>query len=105
MVGNISIPDHTALFCVHQHMIRKNKMIEESKIRNYFITLTNIISVLKDIFQRNVDRYLSRIRNERARERAKNYFAAYRTVAQWGKRKRQAPERLNIASTKKKSYL
>ena len=102
MVGNISIPDHTALFCVHQHMVRRNKMIEESKIRNYSIRLSNFMSVLREIFQRNVDRYLSRIQNERARERAKNYFAAYRTLAQWEKRKRQPPERLNIASTKKK---
>ena len=105
MVGDISISDHTALFCVYKNMVRKNKMIEESKIRNYSSKLTNFISVLKQIFENNIDRYLNRFRNQRDRERIKNYFDAYRTLAQWGKRKRQAPERLNITSTKKKSYL
>ena len=70
MAGNISIPDHTALYCVHKHMVRNSKRIETSKIRNYLSALTNFITNLKEIFKRNHDRYFYRIRQQRALERA-----------------------------------
>ena len=105
MAGNISIPDHTALYCVHKHMVCNSKKIETSKIRNYLSALTNFIANLKEIFKRNHDRYFYSIRQDRALERAEAYFAANRAAAQLGKRTRRAPERLNITSTKKKSYL
>ena len=105
MAGYISIPDHTALYCVHKYMVRNSKRIETSKILNYLSALTNFITNLKEIFKRNHDRYFYRIRQQQALERAEAYFAANLAVAQLGKRTRRAPERLNITSTKKKSYL
>ena len=57
MAGYISIPDHTALYCVQKHMVRNSKKIETSKIRNYLSELTNFIANLKEIFKRNHDHY------------------------------------------------
>ena len=105
MACNISIPDHTALYCVQENMVRNSKKIEASKICNYLSALTNFIANLKEIFKRNHDRYFYSIRQQRAEERAEAYFAANRAAFQLGKRTRQAPERLNITSTKNKSYL
>ena len=63
------------------------------------------VTNLTEIFKSNHERHFYRIRQERALERAEVYFAANRAAAQLGKRTRRAPARLNITSTKKKSYL
>ena len=99
MTGEISLPDHTALFCVHKHMVRMSKMVNVSMIRRYLSGLSKLISKLESGFEENRNRYLNEILPRRQREEEMERAEARR------KRKRRAPERLNITSTKSKSYL
>ena len=99
MTGEISLSDHTALFCVHKHMVRMSKMVNVSIIRRYLSGLSKLISKLESGFEENRNRYLNEILPRRQREEEMERAEARR------KRKRRAPERLNITSTKSKSYL
>lgn len=92
MVGDISISDHTALFCVHKHMVRRSKMVRAKKIRRYIAKkMSFLIREIESLFALH---YLN-LQKEELRERLQ-----VRRM-----RKRRAPARLNITSTKKKSYL
>ena len=87
MAGNISVSDHTALFCVHNRM---RKTARASKIRRYEEKMTYFIKNIEAVFQMH-HWSLQKWEEEQRLE-------ARRT------RKRRAPERLNITSTRKKSY-
>ena len=91
MVGNISLSEHTAMFCVYNHMVRISKRIRASKIRRYIAKVSFCIKEIKSIFEI----HYFELEQEELRER----LQARR------RRKRRAPERLNITSTKQKSYL
>ena len=90
MSGNISISDHTALFCVHKHMVRMRNTARASKIRRYMEKMAYFIENIEAIFKF----YHWHLQQEEEKER----LEARRS------RKRRAPERLNITSTRKKSY-
>ena len=100
MTGEISVSDHTALFCVHKKMVQMSESlperVNEPRIRKYLSHLSRFISKLESGFEENDNRYLNELLPQRElMERAE----ARR------KRKRRAPERLNITSTKSRSYL
>ena len=99
MVGEISLSDHTALFCVHKHMVQISKMANVSRINRYQSRLSNFVSKIESGFEENYNRYLNeylpQIQRDEAMERAEERR----------KRNRQAPQRLNITNTKSKSYL
>ena len=99
MTGEISLPDHTALFCVHKHMVRMSKMVNQPRIRKYLSALSKFMSKLESGFEKNRHRYLNDILPQRQRREEMIRAAARR------RRNRRAPERLNITSTKTKSYL
>ena len=103
MVGDISLADHTALFCVHKHMIRVSKA-RVPIIREYQTRLSRFIS---DIFLRFTltsryywEEYYHRLDME--------FLEAQKDVASWRenrpRRQRKAPKRLNITTTRTKSY-
>ena len=103
MVGDISLADHTALFCVHKHLIRMSKT-RVPIIREYQTRLSRFIS---SIFLRFTltnryywEEYYHRLDME--------LFEAQKDVASWRenrpRRQRKAPERLNITTTRTKSY-
>ena len=87
MAGNISVSDHTALFCVHNRM---RKTARASKIRRYEEKMTYFIKNIEAVFQ--MHHMVLQKQEERERLEARR------------SRKRRAPERLNITSTRKKSY-
>ena len=87
MTGNISISDHTALSCVYKRM---RNTARASKIRRYVEKMDYFIKNVEAVFQ------MHHIGLQKGEEKAR--LEARR------RRKRRAPERLNIASNKKKSY-
>ena len=91
MAGNISISDHTALFCVHKHMVRMRNTARASKIRRYMEKMTYFIQNIEALFR------MHHLQVQEMEQRAR--LEARR------RRKRRAPERLIITSTQKKSYL
>ena len=102
MVGEISLSDHIALFCVHKHMVKMSKMVNVSRINRYQSRLSRFRSKLESGFEENRIRYLDflqEIQRQQEMERVADRTEERR------KRKRQAPERLNITTTKSKSYL
>jgi len=101
MVSEISIPDHTALFCVHKHMVRKSQMINVPRIQKYIAAIAKFTSRLESSLESNHQRYYDRQQRLQAVERAE---ALRKEREAQKKRKRRAPERLNIATTKSKSY-
>ena len=126
MVGEISLSDHIALFCVHKHMVKMSKMVNVSRINRYQSRLSDFRSRLESGFEINRIRYLieylPQIQREQEMERARvareQEFERRRVAREQDlerrrvaerteerrKRKRQAPERLNITTTKSKSY-
>ena len=98
MVGEISIPDHTALFCVHKHMVRTSKMVNVRRINKYIAAITRYTSLLESRLESNHQRYYDHYITTLLRMQPVERADAQR------KRKRRAPDRLNIATTKSKSY-
>ena len=94
MDSNITTPDYTALSLVHQQMIKMSKT-RPPKIRPYLEEMENFIDNMKGLFRSNKLRYLDRLEYEQLEEACR---------VRWQKRTRQAPERLNITTTKSKSY-
>ena len=92
--SNISTPDYTALSLVHQQIIKMSKT-RPPKIPPYLEKVKHFIDHMKGCFNSNKHRYLYRLESEQLEE-------AFRIG--WQKRTRQAPERLNITTTKYKSY-
>ena len=86
LTGNISISDHTALSCVFKRM---RNTARASKIRRYIDKMAYVIESFEALF---------RFHHWRLEQEEMERLEARRS------RKRRAPERLNIASTKKKSY-
>ena len=86
MVGDISMSDHTALFCVHEHMVRRSKMVKAKKIRRYIAKISNFIKEIEALFSLHYFNLQQEEEKERLRTR---------------RRRRGAPERLNITTTKK----
>ena len=127
MVGEISLSDHTALFCVHKKMVQMSKKVDVPRINRYQSRLSDFRSRLETGFEINrisylID-YLPRIQRAQEMERARvarEQEVERRRVAreqemerrrvaerteERRKRKRQAPQRLNITTTKSRSYL
>ena len=102
MLGNIAVPDHIVLSCVYSKLIRLKK-IRLPKIREYQSELQHFI---KNVFLRFTltnreywfDYYT---RQEMELLEARKDIAIYNRPL----RRRKAPERLNINSTKAKSYV
>ena len=100
MVGDISLADHTALSCVHRHMIRASKT-RMPIIRQYHFRLQRFIVDIVSSFTsfdawHEEDVELREIERE---EEQRNMAINNRP-----RRRRKAPERLNITSCKGKSY-
>ena len=95
MNSNISTPDYTALSLIHEQMVQMSKT-RPTKIPPYLEQVKRFIDDMKVHFDSNKQRYLYRLESEQLEEACR---------IRWRKRTRQAPERLNITTTKSKSYL
>ena len=102
MVGDISLPDHIALFCVHKHLIRMSK-IRVPIIRKYQSELSHFISKVFLQFTLTNREYWFDFHHRQEMEllESRKDIAIYNRPL----RQRKTPERLNITSTKTKSYL
>ena len=102
MVGDISLPDHIALFCVHEHLVRMSK-IRVPIIRKYQSELSHFISKVFLQFTLTNREYWFDFYHRQEMEllESRKDIAIYNRPL----RQRKAPERLNITSTKAKSYL
>lgn len=100
MVGDISLADHTALFCVHRHMIRTSKtrmpIIRQylSRLQSFIVDIVSSFTSFDAWHEEDCD-----LREMEREEEQKNMAINNRP-----QRRRKAPERLNITSCKGKSY-
>ena len=113
MAGDISTPDFTAMSLVHKRMLRNVEIAEKITICEYLSKLSDFISNLSLTFDAHYNFNLERLEHQRRFQRAvDNIVRAEDREAESviylrnrPKRYRRAPERLNITSTKSKSYL
>ena len=113
MVGDISTLDYTALWLVQKRMLKTAKITSKEKIHEYLSKLSDFTSKINFAFDCDYKHYLLRQYHRRRAQRAvdKMIRAEDREaesiiyLRNRPKRDRRAPERLNIASTKSKSYL
>ena len=113
MVGDISTLDYTALWLVHKRMLKIAEIASTTKINEYLSKLYGYTSKLNFAFDCNYSHFLVRQYNQRRAQRAADKMArtenreaeSINYLRNRPKRDRRAPERLNITSTKSKSYL
>ena len=102
MNGHISTPDYTALSLIHERMIQTSE-IRVPKIRQYLSRLARFIPEMRRNFESNEARFDTPYTRERRREYSGTF--GYEAQNRRSQRKRRAPDRLNIASKKSKSYV
>ena len=113
MDGDISTLDYTALWLVHKRMLKTAEIASTTKINEYLSKLYGYTSKLNFAFDCNYSHFLVRQYNQRRAQRAADKMArtenreaeSINYLRNRSKRDRRAPERLNITSTKSKSYL
>ena len=116
MAGDISTLDYTALRLVHKRMLKTAEIASKTNIKEYLSKLSGFTFHLNLLFDKNYNHYVVRqigLYNQRRAQRVvdKIVLAEDREaesiiyLRNRPKRDRRAPERLNITSTKSKSYL
>ena len=122
MNGKISTPDNTALSLIHDHMvkvskIRKPKILDfQSKLMDFTgWTVGHMESEFGEYWEQQyewIDGFYASGRYEFRRDMYLKRRREYRLMMRQAqalknrpKRQRKAPERLNITSTKSKTYL
>lgn len=114
MLGDISTPEYTALWLVHKRMMEAAEIASKTKIHEHLSKLSDFVSNLNYAFAGNLERhYLERQYNQRRAQRAMDRIVrgegreaeSVIHLSKRPKRDRRAPERLNITSTKSKTYL
>ena len=106
MLGDISTPEYTALWLVHKRMMKAAEIASKTKIHEHLSKLSDFVSNLNYAFagnyynQRRAQRAMDRIVRAEDREAESVIYLSNRP-----KRDRRAPARLNITSTKSKTYL
>ena len=102
MLGNISVPEHIVLSCVHQQLTRLKKR-RLPKIREYQSELQHFIKNLFLRFTLTNREYWFEYYHQQEME----LLEAQKDIAIYNRplRRRKAPERLNINSTKAQSYV
>ena len=100
MVGDISLADHTVLYCVHKYMIRNSER-SMPIIRQHKSLLERFIVVVTNWFARLDQDHLMEVEfHEREWQEEQDNMA----INNRPRRRRKAPERLNITSYKGISY-
>lgn len=104
MVGDISLANHTALFCVHKQMVKMSKT-RVPIIREYQSRLSRFISSIFLRFTLTNRYYWEEFYHRLDME----LYEAQKDIASSRenrpRRQRKAPKRLNITTTRTKSYL
>ena len=113
MAGDISTLDYTALWLVQKRMLKTAEKTNKAKIHEYLSKLSGFILSIDYAFSGNYCHYLERQYNQRRAQRAIERMERAEDreaesviyLSNRPKRDRRVPQRLNITSTKSKTYL